>query len=170
MLIKLCDNSDVFCKSAAMRKLNVYEHLEVWFRHWVTGAKHHKIDTWKINKHISLKIGLDVMKSHPLCRMHLVMHADCWLNHFNHLPAKAEVSLKNRSLSTLPVTWCTDTVLTLPTNSTGDRSAQLQTSSSSLLSGWTPNALATRLRGTGAWAQAARRANTYKGVHKTTNE
>ena len=33
MLIKLCDNSDVLCKSAAMRKLNVYEHLGVWFRH-----------------------------------------------------------------------------------------------------------------------------------------
>ena len=31
----------------------------------------------KSTKHISLKIGLDVMKSYPLCRMHLVMHADC---------------------------------------------------------------------------------------------
>ena len=167
MLIKLCDNSDVFCKSAAMRKLNVYEHLGVWFRHWVTRAKHHKIDTWKINK-------THLLTNRPRCyeKSFTVQDAFCHACRLliNHLPAKAEVSLKNRSLSTLPVTWCTDTVLTLPTNSTGDRSAQLQTSSSSLLSGWTPNALVTRLRGTGAWAQAARRTNTYKGVHKTTNE
>ena len=89
------------------------------------------------------------------------------MSHLIHLPAKAEVSLRCRSLNMLLVIWCTDNVLTPPTISMEDRSIQLQTSSTSLtssrslLSGWTPNTLATRLSGTGAWAQAARRTNTY---------
>ena len=80
------------------------------------------------------------------------------------LPAKTEAfPLRKISFSTLLVTWCTDIVWTSPNTVVGgDRSGQLQTSSSSLLSGWTPNTLATRLSGTGAWAQAARRTNTYK--------
>ena len=76
------------------------------------------------------------------------------------LPAEVETSCRKRSLNTLLVTWCTETVSMSPNPALmGDRSGQLETSSSSLLSGWTPITLATRLRGTGAWAQAARRTN-----------
>ena len=67
------------------------------------------------------------------------------------LPAEMKVSFKKRSMNTLLVTWCTETVSMFPTPVLGgDRSAQLQISSNSLLSGSTPNTLATRLSGTGA--------------------
>ena len=75
-----------------------------------------------------------------------------------------ETSLRKRSLNTLLVTWCTDTVSMSPNPALkGDRRAQLQTSSNSMLFGWTPNTLATRLSGTGAWAHAAKRTNAYMG-------
>ena len=67
------------------------------------------------------------------------------------LPAEMKVSFKKRSSNTLLVTWCTETVSMSPIPVLGGvRRAQLQTSSNSLLSGWTPNTLATRLSGTGA--------------------
>ena len=77
----------------------------------------------------------------------------------DNLPAEVEESLRNKSLNTRLVTWCTDTTLTsLFAALWRIRSGQLQTFS--LQSGWTPNTVATRLSGTGACAQAARRTNT----------
>ena len=83
------------------------------------------------------------------------------------LPAEMKVSCRKRSLNTPLITWWTETVSMSPSPVLGgDRRAQLQTSSTSLVSGWTPNILATRLSGTGAWAQAARRTKTYSNKGK----
>ena len=100
-------------------------------------ALHHSIEH-KLSEHKKRKLSL--------CAASISLYMQSLV-----LPAEMKVSFKKRSLSTLLVTWCTEMVSMFPSPVLGgDRSAQLRISSISLLSGSTPNTLATRLSGTGA--------------------